>query len=419
MVEHFYGYALGYATDEVSTVKACEANLNEENRIKFVTDLAAISRGKSESANPPKRYQALLKEAAPTQDTIDTYNTLSDNGVIMCPKCKSGTVEMHNDTEKVEVATGVLETKSIGMEIKCSKCGYTEYSVNGLLPNWKSKLEGSPSRPLEFCPVMLDCQIMSDNPLRLSIVTKSGNWVTMWGDDFLNNLSKFGYVEYNELPHDQSSFKLFTNMRACLNAGIDYEDIPYNTVEELKDFKAVKAKIPMFVFNHLITHTAISKESRSERMVDISDVDYWLPEDLRKRTYNVNYQDPHMIPNELQDIFHSVLTKTSIDGVVYDFIHKYSQHTIMQFLKYIGYPKEIYQRAMLEFRYKEMIMTGWFNDPKVWKHLFTERNANQDVWKNWTQEQTSTAVKAIRNIVDTVYYNSNNATLDDSVEAES
>jgi hypothetical protein len=91
----------------------------------------------------------------------------------------------------------------------------------------------------------------------------------------------------------------------------------------------------------------------------------------------------------------------------------------MQFFKHIGYPKEIYQRAMLEFRYKEMIMTGWFNDPKVWKHLFTERNANQDVWKNWTQEQTSTAVKAIRNIVDTVYYNSNNATLDDSVEAES
>jgi hypothetical protein len=319
-----YNDSIGYVTDEVSTVKACEANLNEENRIKFVTDLAAISRGKSESNNPAIRYKQLLKEAA--------LNT--------------------------------------------------------------------PSRPLEFLGIVLDCQIMSDSPLILSIATKGGNWMTMWGDNFLNSLSKFSYVEYNKTPHDQSSFKLFTNMRACLNAGIDYEDVPYNTVEELKDFKAIKAKIPMFVFNHLITHTALSKEARSERMVDISNVDYWLPNDLRKRTYNVSYEQAHLIPDELQDIFHSILSKSSIDGVVYDLIHKYSQHTIMQFLKFIGYKQEIYQRAMLEFRYKEMLLVGWYNDSKVWKHLFLERNAKQDEWKNWTQEQTSIAVNAICSIVE-------------------
>ena len=55
----------GYVTDEVSTIPTSQANTSEENRVKFVTDCAAISRGKVESNNPQKRYQHLLKEAAP------------------------------------------------------------------------------------------------------------------------------------------------------------------------------------------------------------------------------------------------------------------------------------------------------------------------------------------------------------------
>lgn len=141
-------------------------------------------------------------------------------------------------------------------------------------------------------------------------------------------------------------------------------------------------------------------------MVDISTTGYWLPEDLRKRTYDYILKmasGPEIVgsrPSELKDIFVSVLNKTSLGGIVYDFIHKYSQHDIMQFLKLIGYPKEIYQRAMLEFRYKTMEMVGWYNDPKTWKHLFLERMAEPDLWKNWTQEQTKIAVTAIKEVVE-------------------
>ena len=53
-----------YVTDEVSSVATTEANLNWENRYKFVSDLAAISRGKYESTNPEKRFKHLLKEAS-------------------------------------------------------------------------------------------------------------------------------------------------------------------------------------------------------------------------------------------------------------------------------------------------------------------------------------------------------------------
>ena len=57
----------GRVSDELSSVKVSEANNNEYNRIKFVTDLASVSRGKDESKNPEKRYNSLLREAAPTK----------------------------------------------------------------------------------------------------------------------------------------------------------------------------------------------------------------------------------------------------------------------------------------------------------------------------------------------------------------
>ena len=65
-----YDDGISYVTDEVSTVSANGANVNEENRIKFVTDLAAISRGNYESKNPEVRYKKLLKEAAPNINIV-------------------------------------------------------------------------------------------------------------------------------------------------------------------------------------------------------------------------------------------------------------------------------------------------------------------------------------------------------------
>lgn len=47
----------------VEYLDASEANRDENSRIEWTTQLAAISRGKDKSANPPKRYEALKKEA--------------------------------------------------------------------------------------------------------------------------------------------------------------------------------------------------------------------------------------------------------------------------------------------------------------------------------------------------------------------
>lgn len=347
-------------TNQVSTVLICEANLNEENRIKFVTDLAAISRGKHESANPSKRYKMLLEEAAPVD---------------------------------------LLQAD-----------GLNEF--------------GSASRPLEFLGIVLgfnfDCEpgLINITTSQGKTLNNSGFILELYVSEFVNLLGKFSFMQNG---------KIYTNMRACINAGIPYEQIPYNTAEELAEFKAVRIKAPMFVFNHLVTHTALSKEARSERVTSLSDVDYWLPSDFRIRLYKY-YQEYQATPQnitstpseELQTMMNTVriigilLSFTNLDDVVRSLVSgafvysktkplvvpDLSQEAIQILFKELGYPKEIYQRTMLEFRYKEFILTGWYNNPQTWKHLFLERNAETDTWKNWTQPETATVVSMIKNVIE-------------------
>ena len=309
-----YNDGIGYVTNEVSSIKPYEANLSEENRIKFVTDLAAISRGKTSSNNPKKRYKALLEEAA-------------------------------------------LKT---------------------------------PSRPLEFLPVVLNVQAYYDNLLHTTLVIIK---------DF--NLNEITYYKYDEFHnHFGGSFGylnskgyLFTNMRACINAGIPYEKIPYATNENIelyKNFKAIRAKVPMFVFNHLVTHTQLSKEARSERVVSLKGNDYWLPEDFGERLKEYTHLHSDKDIWDLKE----VQSRESLINILLNI----GQIRVQEIFKELGYKKEIYQRAMLELRYKELVITGWYNNPKTWKHLFLERNATNE-WSNWTQKETQLAVKAIKQAI--------------------
>lgn len=54
---------------------------------------------------------------------------------------------------------------------------------------------------------------------------------------------------------------------------------------------------------------------------------------------------------------------------------------------------------MYYFKYKEVVMTGWNNDPKVWEHLFIERSVRPEINKNWTQNETKTFVKCMDQII--------------------
>lgn len=230
---------------------------------------------------------------------------------------------------------------------------------------------GSPSRPLEFIPVVLDCIWRHDID---SVALKMKDDIVSYlpQSTFINTLAKFGFISNED---GSKEFKLRTNMRAILNAGLNYDWIPYNTEEECNDFKAVKIRAPMFVFNHLVTHTMLSKEARSERVVDYSN-------EVLNTRYPEPFNKPFWKPAEVSD------------DMLQDFLYRMSFVDVIEKLKELGLPKEIYQRAILEWRFKDFIMVGW-NEDVTWKHLFLERGATSD-YENWTQKETKETVVAIK-----------------------
>lgn len=233
-------------------------------------------------------------------------------------------------------------------------------------PTWFGNKQ-TPSRPLEFIPVVLTVRDRTEHGIKMSTyyeIDLKTTKKTMDRSEFFNRLLRFSYCE----TIDSNLFLVYTNMRAVLNAGIPYEEVPYNTPEECKGFKAVMVTCPMFVFNHLITHTAFSKESRSERVTDVSQIKYWRPNEIS------------------EERFKSMLELES-------------QKDIWESLKAEGYKKEIYQRALLEWRYKSFVMVAWSNE-YTWQHLFLERSAIEEVYKNWTQEETKKVVKTIKSVIE-------------------
>lgn len=339
MKKMLYKDNLGYVTSEVSTIPTDLANASEENRIKFVTDLAAIARGKYGSINPPVRYKQLLKEAAPNELNIKNKN-----------------------------------------------------------------LVGSPSRPLEFCPVKLIIQF--DGLGIFSLYSLNGDLVhTFENLPRANYLLKYSYLDdvpyLRDCPYsDKKYYAIYTNLRALINAGVLYENIPYNTSQDLKHFVALRAMVPMFVWAQTPnTHTAISKEAQSDRFTE--NVNYWLPDDFRERVFN--FINSCTNDNIFLDMAKEILACAVKEEIVNILLSNYSQNTIQEFFKEIGYPAEIYSRAIYYFKYKEVVMTGWKNDPNVWEHLLIERSAEPDIWNNHTQNETKIFVYGIKEVINTIW----------------
>ena len=194
MKEYIFRDKIGYVTDEISTVPTDLANYSEEHRIKFVTDLAAVSRGKDESNNPEGRYKQLLKEAA--------GNATPDNEEPM---------EGH--------ASRVFEFLPVVLDYEIQ-----EVTESVTSPDGRSAI-----------PVPKNYFVIyNENNQELVKLEITVDTLTN-----LNNLFRFSYLTNN---------KIYTNMRAILNSKlIPYEDVPYNIPDDIKSFSVVKVKCPMFV----------------------------------------------------------------------------------------------------------------------------------------------------------------------------
>lgn len=414
----------GYVTNEVSNVPTMLANLTQETREKFVTDLAAVSRGKDESKNPKVRFKALLKEAAPNskEDIVDGFDGCASRPLEFAP-----------------VVVEFMELIDYNNESYWTIVDETEQDKN----------------------------YDRDYDMYLTNVKLSKT-------DFYNKVVRFSYVE--DCHWSPSGLLVYTNIRTLLNAGVKYEDIPfihtityyyyghhkddlyiviggektsvydisinYSTMEydggrhlvfKVKDllksgytecdlindfkgghcfvdncyskFKALKLKIPMAVWAQWpMTHTQLSKESQSDRVSEGNG--YWLPEDLVKR---LEGHDPDV--TQLDDKLMTTHTnikelKTNypkeewVSGFIHYMLSVWPQDEVQSILQMLGYKREIWSRAPYYFKYKECVVTGWYNDPTTWQHSFLERSVEPESWKNWTQKETKEVLQVIKQIIE-------------------
>ena len=355
----------GWVSDDISSVPVVQANLNEENRMKWVTDLAAAAYKKTESKRPESRYKHLLKEAAP--DSCD---------------------------------------------LGCEK---------------------EPSRPLEMLPVVLRVNDSTHEVLN----TRGGKPVSIERQKYDDYLKAFSYFDWNSAGEDIVT--VYTSMRACLKAGIPYEEIPYNSEDEIKTgkFFAIRSYTPMFVWAQDKTHCRVPSVSSSGRYV--VENEYWLPSDIFDRIIKAHEDeklvivDPAVLNDHVKKVFEEqeadvseedikYATLEMFDSLIYsndqfavpsyilndlegmiELLLNWSQKKNTEFFKLLGYSLEIAERAIYYFKYKMCVRAAWGLDPRSWQHYFLERSAVPEKYKNKTQAQTAEEAAAIRKIYESKY----------------
>lgn len=260
------------------------------------------------------------------------------------------------------------------------------------------------SRPLEFIPIELYFRhiVGSKGSVSIELDLSTDDEVrsrVMDYHKFSNYIAKFGFVEHV----GNGQYLIKTNLRALLNAGIKDTDIPYAKL--YKGFRVFKLEVPMFVFNHLVTHTMISKETRSERVTTLDESKYWIPEDFIDKLmgYEVEFKKVSVrLEGDEQLAARTITAMRELRNQYYESkdYPSFIKTMLMQpadamsmVFKVLGYKKEIYQRSMLEMRYKTVIMGAWSHD-LTWKNLLLERGG-MSVWKNWVQPETKKVAEVL------------------------
>ena len=244
---------------------------------------------------------------------------------------------------------------------------------------------GTASRCLEFVPVLFEFEVYGN---RAILHLKDNKQVNISLDKFMNTIVKFGFIE----NMDRGMFLCKTNLRAILKADIPYEDVPYNDV--CKGFRVFKMQIPMFVFNHVVTHTMLSKESRSDRVVRLNKGNYWVPEDIVERIRNTDIEERRavLLESGVKKAYYKLRDTLDATKHYNSFILamlSIPTADLMGLLEALKYPREIFQRAVLEMRYKETILAAWEHE-FTWLNFLRERGGSED-WKNWVQKETKQA----------------------------
>lgn len=212
---------------------------------------------------------------------------------------------------------------------------------------------GSPSVPLEFVPIRVS------DLYKLIFITKGQYPANK--DINHNELLRYcslGYV-FNEI--DRADYlHYYTNLRNLLKFGISLNQIPFNTLDEVKDFKIIVGRVPAKVISHLRTHRAFS----------------WIIESSRSK----NYKPEFWIPKEQEGLLFNTMDKKNL--------------RLIDLMKNQGIKPEIANMEYSDRRLVHFGMAAWKNDSATFDNLFKVR-----VGKD-TMDITSIVVDNIKKLVE-------------------
>lgn len=309
-------------------------NASEENRIKAATSIAAISRGKSKSNNPSKRYLSLMKEAA-------------------------------NDV------------------------GYGKIDEN----NGSLNRAG---RPIEYIPVAIKFRKISvdKKSLYVFLSVEDDTVLDIIGEDSFMSIIRHSYIKddiiltnmralvNNEVDYDLIPFnKKETLEELGLRYFICKMSAPYFVFAQIRT-------------HGQLSQTAVSERVVKDNtywlpddlLVRIKDYDFDIESD------GSLYPNQKEITTLIKDIRNrltigedeDILKEHILHKLLYDIPPKGGE----SFFKALGYQKEIYQRWPNHMKIKDWIVGGWLNDPKGWGHFLLEREGYDDIKKSWVQKDT-------------------------------
>lgn len=213
----------------IGTVDASNFNSSEDARIKAVTDLASITKGKL----------GFKETCDDCHNRSEPYNCEGESAT-----CHEFTQSLYNNRR------------------------LTLY--NKLL----TESAGKSSVPFEFIPISIECKQFYD----ICNLTYSLGFITRH-----NELLKYMTLIHSYKDYAMDDCKnIVGNYRGLLNIFLDI-DIEYNKPEEVKDFKIIVGKVPYEVIKYLGRKSAFSliceldnaDEENYERYLE--EVEFWYP----------------------------------------------------------------------------------------------------------------------------------------------
>lgn len=315
----------------------------------------------------------------------------ADLGYVELVDPKAYGFECFNENEESRI---MLTTKIAAISAGKEEASNPEKRYKALM---KEGVGETPSRPFEFIPCVFKIIKMpkTQEPDILFSTAESGIILPM---DKAMKFTKHGFLEDGYF---------YTNARNVLKFNKEADNTPnyqalpyYKDDEELKEiinkkFKVFKLRVPMFVFNHLVTHTQVSKVTKSDRVSGFKSNILWLPEDFHTRVLEAKKEELLSIVS--YEGLVELLQSKDAEIISELFTDKLTQTQVREILKLLKYPKEIYQRAVMEMRYKDFALCGWMVEDSL-INLLRERGAMED--KNWVQKETKQVALVLKELID-------------------